>query len=296
MQKLAELKEQVKQKAYSLGMDLVGVTDLERLQYTPAQLRTRATDYLPKAQAVVVVGAKIPEGSVENWARTPSSYQYYGYALLNKELGRAAYHISKLIEKAGYRCFPIVPTGHSKNWDHRAQLGEFSHRHAAVAAGLGEFGYNRLVITPEFGNRVRFCSIITEAPLSPDPMYNGPPLCDRCRKCVKACPGQCLDERTLLTCTIGDKTYEYTKLLHFRCFYHLLGLGSKTGAGLDIPAPKKQKELSQWGFLTRFLKAAILHLERFIYIREQQSAVDWFEFCGRCLHVCDRPKNRFKLA
>jgi epoxyqueuosine reductase len=288
---MEQLKVKVKQKGKEIGMDLVGITDLSRLKNTPK--RFRATDYLPTAQAVIVIGVHIPEGSVENWSKTPSSYQYYGYALPNKELGRASFYISKLVENTGYRCFPIVPTGHSKDWDHKAQMGEFSHRHAAVAAGFGEIGFNRLVITPQFGNRIRFCSIITEAPLPPDPMYDGPPLCDRCMKCIKACPGGCLDENRLLTCTIGDKTYEYAMLYQFKCFYHLLGLGRGTGAGLDIPISRKSGELSQLGFLKRYIKAALTRFQKFIYIREQQSAVDWFEFCGRCLHVCDRPVGRF---
>lgn len=293
MTNLDELKIKVKEEAKKLGMELIGVTDLARLKDTPK--RFRAKDYLPSAQSVVVVGCHIPDGIVENWDKTPSSYQYYGYSLPNKELGKASFHISKLIEGEGYRCFPIVPTGHSKDFDHRAQMGEFSHRHAAVAAGLGEFGYNRLIITPQFGNRIRFCSIITEAPFKPDPMYDGPPLCDRCKKCIQACPGNCLDESKLLTCTIGDISYEYATLYQFRCFYNLLGLGPGTGAHLDIPLPKKQKELSELGFLKRYLKAALLRFKKFTYIREQQSAVDWYEYCGRCLHVCDRPVNRFKI-
>ena len=174
-------------------------------------------------------------------------------------------------------------------------MGEFSHRHAAVAAGLGEIGYNRLVITPQFGNRIRFCSIITEAPFSPDPMYEGPTLCYKCKKCINACPGNCLDETELLRCQVGEKSYEYTKLYHFKCFYHLLGLGTGTGAGIDIKGPKKKGELSQLGFLKRYVKAFILRFQKFQYISRQQYAVDWIEFCGRCLHVCDRPLNRFKV-
>ncbi len=289
---LGKVKEKVKEKASDIGMDLIGFTDLSRLKNAPK--RFHATDYLPTAQSVIVVGSHFPDGIVENWIKTPSSYQYYGYALVNKELGRACFYISKLIEKEGYRCFPIVPTGHSKDWDHKAQMGEFSHRHAAVAAGLGEIGYNRLVITPQYGNRVRFCSIITEAPFVPDPMYNGPKLCDKCKKCVRACPGNCLDESRLLNCQVGDKTYEYTTLYHFRCFYNLLGLGPRTGAGLDIKLPKTKGELSQMGFLSRYLKAMILRFQKFTYVSRQQYAVDWFDFCGRCLHACDRPLNRFK--
>ena len=34
-------------------------------------------------------------------------------------------------------------------------LGDFSHKHAALAAGMGTFGWSNLFLTPEFGARVR---------------------------------------------------------------------------------------------------------------------------------------------
>ena len=66
--------------------------------------------------------------------------------------------------------------------------GPFSHRHAATRAGLGEFGYNNIVLTPQFGPRQRFNSIITEAELVPDPLISEP-IClrDACRLCLRAC-------------------------------------------------------------------------------------------------------------
>ncbi|MHA1291348.1 MAG: hypothetical protein ACTSQJ_01620 [Promethearchaeota archaeon] len=97
---MEELKSKVIEKGHALGMDLIGFTDLSRLKNAPK--RFHATDYLPTAKSVIVVGGHFPDGSVENWVKTPSSYQYYGYALINKELGRACLYISKLIEKEGY--------------------------------------------------------------------------------------------------------------------------------------------------------------------------------------------------
>jgi epoxyqueuosine reductase QueG len=66
--------------------------------------------------------------------------------------------------------------------------GPFSHRHAATRAGLGEFGYNNLVLTPEFGPRQRFNSIVTDAELVPDPLI-ARPIClrERCMLCLKVC-------------------------------------------------------------------------------------------------------------
>jgi len=68
-------------------------------------------------------------------------------------------------------------------------FGPLSHRHAAVRAGLGEFGYNNIVLTREFGPRQRFNSIITDAELVSDPLITKP-IClrDKCMVCLKACP------------------------------------------------------------------------------------------------------------
>jgi len=78
----------------------------------------------------------------------------------------------------------------------RYTFGPFSHRHAATRAGLGEFGYNNVVLTRQFGPRQRFNSIITDAELVPDPLIAAP-IClrDACRLCLKACIMQCITLR-----------------------------------------------------------------------------------------------------
>ncbi|MDH7568542.1 MAG: hypothetical protein QHJ73_03005, partial [Armatimonadota bacterium] len=78
----------------------------------------------------------------------------------------------------------------------RYTYGPFSHRHAATRAGLGEFGYNNVVLTPQFGPRQRFNSVITDAELVPDPLVTTP-IClrERCRLCLRACPMQCITLR-----------------------------------------------------------------------------------------------------
>jgi epoxyqueuosine reductase QueG len=78
----------------------------------------------------------------------------------------------------------------------RYSSGPFSHRHAATRAGLGEFGYNNLVLTREFGPRQRFNSIVTDAELVPDPLL-AEPVClrDSCRLCLNACIMSCVTLR-----------------------------------------------------------------------------------------------------
>jgi len=91
--------------------------------------------------------------------------------------------------------------GPSREWAEkhspfRYTFGPFSHRHAATRAGLGEFGYNNLVLTREFGPRQRLNSIVTDAELVPDPLITEP-IClrDKCGLCLKACIMECITMR-----------------------------------------------------------------------------------------------------
>ena len=60
----------------------------------------------------------------------------------------------------------------------------------AIQAGLGEYGKNGLLITPEFGPRVRLGKVFTDMPLSHDsPIQFGVnEFCNGCNKCVQGCP------------------------------------------------------------------------------------------------------------
>ena len=62
---------------------------------------------------------------------------------------------------------------------------QFHFRLAAVACGLGEMGWSKMFLTPQFGPLQRVAFIFTDAPLEPDPMYSGPALCRRCMACVR---------------------------------------------------------------------------------------------------------------
>ena len=60
----------------------------------------------------------------------------------------------------------------------------------AIKAGLGEYGRNGLLITPEFGPRVRLGKIFTDMPLDHDrPIQFGvKAMCEICNRCASGCP------------------------------------------------------------------------------------------------------------
>lgn len=202
-----------------LGVDLLGVAPTARFEHAPEG--SRPGDFLPQATCVVVLATRIPNGAIEvaghydEPGKTLGPYMWYGYVVPNWDLSRVAAGVARFLEDKGFKALPFPPTGINYKFGTRA---DFSHRHAAVAAGLGVFGLNGLVLTPEFGSRQRFVSILTDAPLAASPMYDGQPLCrpDVCRReCIRSCPTRAFTRR--VTVTIGDRTFEYTGVQPVKC-------------------------------------------------------------------------------
>ncbi len=64
----------------------------------------------------------------------------------------------------------------------------------AIDAGLGELSRMGLLITPQYGPRVRLHKVFTNMPLNPDePIEFGVwDFCMRCKKCARFCPGRAI--------------------------------------------------------------------------------------------------------
>ena len=69
---------------------------------------------------------------------------------------------------------------------------------AAKACGLGELGLNGKIINKEYGPFMRYCFIITDAPLECDEELMES-VCDKCGACIEACPGHAVSEEGLDT-------------------------------------------------------------------------------------------------
>lgn len=79
----------------------------------------------------------------------------------------------------------------------------FSHRCAAVAAGLGRVGWSGNIVTDKFGARVLFNSILTDAKLKNDnPIEDNP--CLNCRLCEKSCQGGLFSKDDVQTIKIAN--------------------------------------------------------------------------------------------
>jgi epoxyqueuosine reductase QueG len=195
-----DLTNEVKAFAEAEGASLVGVASVDRFQGAPSG--HHPTDLLRRAQSVVVIAYRFPLGLLAG-SRIPAESELvddadyfklrehvfspggagFFYPTANWELQSIAIRTALFLEDQGHLSIPVPASG--TRVQERYVL--FSHRHAAVLAGLGEFGLNNLLLTPKYGPRVRLCSIITTAELRPDPMLTEP-VClgeDKCGLCLK---------------------------------------------------------------------------------------------------------------
>ena len=94
-------------------------------------------------------------------------------------------------------------------------------RIAAFLCGLGEIGYSKMLLTPEFGPRVRVGIIITDMELEPDPIMEPGTLCNRCMACVRECPGGCIppiQDGAKKVVNLAGKILEWGDVDTWRCY------------------------------------------------------------------------------
>lgn len=282
------------------GADLVGIAPVERFANAPEG--HRPTDFLPECRSVISIGMHLFQGMADVWGewyepnKTNTPYLFYGYGLTNWEISRLVNRMAKLLEYKGYKTLAFMPTWISsmtKYFDRTIQTGEvmaeFSHRHAAVAAGLADFGWNGLALTPEFGAMQRFNSLLTSAELEPTPLYEGPPLCrpEECgRKCVRLCPAEAFSEGEAQKCKIGEKELEYAVHDNIRCAYAVTGLIKGTGSHSDLEIPEGPGQPLHY-FAT--LGSEQIHPFTRAML-DNCFGLICGDFCGKCLHMCPSPR------
>ena len=212
--------QQIKDFARAAGADLCGVANVERFEGAPEQMDPRYI--FPDARSAIVIGRRIPRGvyrGIEEGTHW-SNYTVFGYNRLNSWfMPKAQYETACFIEDHGFEAAPIYPGVCEANPVgpplREGQPGPNVYpqiRIAAVAAGLGEIGWAKVFLSPQFGPRQRLCMILTDAELEPDPLVEPQSICNLCMSCVEDCPGHCIPhvrENKFIEIQIEDKTYRW---------------------------------------------------------------------------------------
>ncbi len=189
------LKKELLKKCKDLGIQLVGFAPVKRWQAPPEELPNVLFPWIPEdfwpqsiypeARTVIVIGLPVSLPIVET---APSIYYHELYKTVNSMLDSKACEIANFLNDKGYGSIylPRDAYGDVKILIEKP-FAFFSHKHAAYLAGMGSFGHNNVLLTPQYGPRVRFTSIFTTAKIPPDPI-RVKDLCIRCLRCAKSCP------------------------------------------------------------------------------------------------------------
>lgn len=226
--------QQIKEAAKRLGADIVGIGSIDRWEGAPAQMDPRLI--MPRAKSIIALGFRVFRGSLRGVEEGTyfSNYSAMGYGgITYLYMPMTVINLCKLIEDEGYEA---VPMGHQSDWrgiDNKGFLREnysrpvapgkpqpdimVNLRIAGFLCGLGEIGYSKMLLTPEFGPRQRVGIIITEMELEPDPIMEPGTLCNRCMACVRECPGGCIPKDKTVKVNLAGYDVEWADVDMDKC-------------------------------------------------------------------------------
>ncbi|MGI5819833.1 MAG: hypothetical protein ACOX9R_17255 [Armatimonadota bacterium] len=230
--------EKVKQAAKAMGADLVGIGTPDRWEGAPIQMDPRFI--MPEAKSIIAFGFRVMRGSLRGIEEGTffSNYSSMGYGGLNwLYMPMTMINLAKFIEDYGYEAIPL---GHLSPWRAIDNVGDLKGisrpvepgkpapdvmvhlRIAAYLCGLGEIGWSKMFLTPQFGPRQRLAVMMTEAELEPDPIME-PYLCDRCMLCASECPGKLIPTDRSVKVTLAGNEVEWADVDHESCNVYFRG-------------------------------------------------------------------------
>lgn len=176
---------QIVEKAQSLGATLAGIVRAAELRGCPsARSLQKDESWLRDDQSVLVLALEHPVSQPElDWWGTESGTQG------NHRLKLISMQLKSVLE----RQFRIK--SQLLQYQPNRDLSVFL-KDAAVLSGLGIMGVNNLLITPQYGPRIRLRGLLLDADLPTTKAQLFSP-CETCeRHCWKACPQHAFDSES----------------------------------------------------------------------------------------------------
>lgn len=198
-----QFTKNAKNVALANGADLVGVVKAKDLpEHTDDILRI-----LPSAKSIMVIVSKHSFAAISS-----DNNQVAQFDTINAydECAKAAHATTHFLQSEGFSSVAVpafIPIDMEK--PKYGMRGEICWRRAGVRAGLGSYGENGLLITPELGAAVRISGVITSYDLQADsPLKND--VCDHCMACVEACStGALSGEGKIDKKLCGDEIFKF---------------------------------------------------------------------------------------
>ncbi len=175
----AEAAAEIKHVAKTFGADLVGITQFDERwlyvnKFSDLSQKEKPQE-IPEGMTSVIVTAQSMDHDLIRTVPSALSGAATGHGYSRDAM--VVLSIAQYIQNLGYRAV--------------ASMNDTSLAiPTAIQAGLGEYGRLGLLITKEFGPRVRLGKVFTDLPLAHDrPIRFGvKEFCQVCRRCSDSCP------------------------------------------------------------------------------------------------------------
>lgn len=302
-----KLSQRIKTELRSrYDMDLVGIAAASALQNEP--IGHRPEDLLPGAKSILVFGQRMTDGALQTMFRTHEDHRVAAessYAAFCDDLApnfllvNSAFQLCCWLEDCfGALALPCpFNVQQSMIWDKApgklfadpfGQGMPLNIWKAAMAAGLGEYGWSNRFLTPEYGPRQNLCAVLTTLELEPDAPYSGPTLCEpeKCGVCSAVCPTHAIPapgsgcEKTV---AVEGKSQTVSDINPNACAVAALGMRKGFGGRVPVPDLIMNDAPTDAELEAAFAKKPIngLSIEHFPRY-----------FCEKCLIYC--PVGRWK--
>ena len=180
-----QVKEKIKSFVMGQGADDVGFGAVSDYR---SPLSPSVESIFPGAKSLIVIACK----ELSNCKSDNMRIAMTGRLNIMEFMSSLNYKLSRYLEREFNVQAMSTPLSYPMNMTKEAKFGlvaDFSHRHAAIAAGLGNWGRHNLVIHPKLGSTVLFTTVLCDAEIPPDPKCTED-LCTQCNICVESCPGR----------------------------------------------------------------------------------------------------------
>lgn len=185
-------------------------------------------DELKHLKSAITVMVRLSDQIIDDIKNEPTHTYFHHYRTVNFLIDQITLKTTLLLQDCGYYAMAI-PASQTVKTGKERYTAVFQHKTAATRAGLGWIGKNGLLITPEFGPRIRMGTVLTDMELP-----YGEPIeesrCGECMECVKNCPAMALHganwkagmERKVIVDAHACSTYMHDEYRH-------IGRGSVCG-------------------------------------------------------------------
>jgi epoxyqueuosine reductase len=200
------VEEKIKEKALSLGFDLVGITSADEIDSSQKDQfnnwlqngcngqmeflarnvdnRFKPSSILPDAKSIIctAINYKIEPQPTEKESLEIASYALYPdyHTFIKDKLSLLTDFLKSIDKNVMYKIC--------------VDSSAIAEKSIVMRAGIGFVGKNRLITNQKFGSFLLLGEIITNLKLEPDKPIEKQD-CGKCKKCIEACPTGALCEK-----------------------------------------------------------------------------------------------------